>query len=91
MRPETPTSLDIDPDHPVAHRIAAGGEGALKSVTRTVDEKTKRLRKQIVVDDIRKLNGFFHMSAADGGRRVVIVDDADLNEPQRGQRAAQDA
>jgi DNA polymerase III subunit delta' len=79
--PEPPTSLDIDPNHPVAHRIAAGGEGALKSVTRSVDEKTKRLRKQIVVDDIRKLNGFFQMSAADGGRRVVIIDDADLMNP----------
>jgi len=79
--PEVPTSLDVDPDHPVARRIAAGGEGALKSVTRTVDEKTKRLRKQIVVDDIRKLNGFFQMSAADGGRRVVIIDDADLMNP----------
>ncbi|KAJ31759.1 MAG: DNA polymerase III subunit delta' [Sulfitobacter sp.] len=76
-----PTSLDIDPDHPVARRIAAGGEGALKAITRSVDEKTKRLRKQIVVDDIRKLNGFFQMSAADGGRRVVIVDDADLMNP----------
>lgn len=76
--PEPPTNLDVDPDHPVARRIAAGGEGALKSVTRSADEKTGRLRKQIVVDDIRKLNGFFQMSAADGGRRVVIVDDADL-------------
>ncbi|WP_372993464.1 DNA polymerase III subunit delta' [Sulfitobacter sp.] len=79
--PEPPTSLDVDPDHPVARRIAAGGEGALKAVIRSVDEKTKRLRKQIVVDDIRKLNGFFQMSAADGGRRVVIVDDADLMNP----------
>jgi len=29
------------------------------------------------VDDVRKLNGFFNFSAADGGRRVVIVDAAD--------------
>lgn len=79
--PEVPASLDIAPDHPVTRRIAAGGEGALKSVTRSVDEKTKKLRKQIVVDDIRKLNGFFQMSAADGGRRVVIIDDADLMNP----------
>ncbi len=74
-------SLDIPPDHPVARRIASGGEGALRSVTRTADDKTKRLRKQIVVDDIRALNGFFHMSAADGGRRVVIIDDADEMNP----------
>ncbi len=72
-----PDSLNISADHPVARRIAAGGEGSLKVVTRTVDPKTKRLRKQIVVDDIRALNGFFQMSSADGGRRVVIIDDAD--------------
>ena len=78
---EPPSTLDVDPDHPVARRTAAGGEGALKSITRSVDEKTKRLRKMIVVDDIRKLNGFFQMSAADGGRRVVIIDDADEMNP----------
>ena len=72
-----PTSLDISPEHPVARRIASGGEGGLKSVIRTVNPDTKRMRKQIVVDDIRALNGFFQMSAAEGGRRVVIVDDAD--------------
>ncbi|KIN64177.1 DNA polymerase III subunit delta' [Sulfitobacter noctilucicola] len=73
----TPSTLDIDAYHPVARRIAAGGEGALKSVTRSINPDTKRMRKQIVVDDIRALNGFFQMSAADGGRRVVIIDDAD--------------
>lgn len=73
----TPTSLEISPEHPVARRIASGGEGGLKSITRSVNPDTKRMRKQIVVDDIRALNGFFQMSAAEGGRRVVIVDDAD--------------
>tara|TARA_R110002094_G_scaffold221377_1_gene195805 strand:- start:2432 stop:3547 length:1116 start_codon:yes stop_codon:yes gene_type:complete len=72
-----PASLDIAPDHPVARRIASGGEGGLKSVTRSINTDTKRMRKQIVVDDIRALNGFFQMSSADGGRRVVIIDDAD--------------
>ncbi len=73
----TPATLDIDPEHPVARRIASGGEGALKSVTRSMNTDTKKMRKQIVVDDIRALNGFFQMSAADGGRRIVIIDDAD--------------
>ena len=76
-----PASLDIDPDHPVARRIAASGEGALRAVTRTINPDTQKMRKQIVVDDIRKLNGFFQMSAADGGRRVVIIDDADEMNP----------
>ncbi|MCX7560924.1 DNA polymerase III subunit delta' [Sulfitobacter sp. F26204] len=76
-----PVTLDIDPEHPVARRIAASSEGALRAVTRSVNPDTKRLRKQIVVDDIRLLNGFFQMSAADGGRRVVIIDDADEMNP----------
>ena len=76
-----PNTLDISPDHPVARRIASGGEGGLKSVTRSMNPDTKRMRKQIVVDDIRALNGFFQMSSADGGRRVVIIDDADEMNP----------
>lgn len=74
-------TLDIDPEHPVARRVAAGAEAGLKSVTRTINPDTKKMRKQIVVDDIRALNGFFQMSAADGGRRVVIIDDADEMNP----------
>ncbi|MEO0380891.1 MAG: DNA polymerase III subunit delta' [Pseudomonadota bacterium] len=72
-----PASLDVSPDHPVARRIAAGAEPGLKSVHRSENEKTKRLRDQIVVDDIRALGSFFQLSAADGGRRVVIIDAAD--------------
>lgn len=75
--PPVPTSLQIDPEHPVARRIAAGSEPGLKSITRTQNPKTERMRTEIVVDDIRGLAGFFQMSAADGGRRVVIVDAAD--------------
>lgn len=72
-----PTSLNVDPEHPIARRIAAGAEPGLKSVHRTENEKTKRLRDQIVIDDIRALASFFQLSAADGGRRVVIIDAAD--------------
>jgi DNA polymerase-3 subunit delta' len=74
--PPAPTTLDIDPDHPVAHRILAGAEPGLASITRSYNDKDK-LRDQIVVDDIRKLNRFFGLSSTDGGRRVVIVDSAD--------------
>ncbi|WP_415403416.1 DNA polymerase III subunit delta' [Tateyamaria sp. SN3-11] len=72
-----PTSLDVDPDHPVARRMTAGAEPGLKSVHRSENEKTKRLRDQIVIDDIRALASFFQLSSTDGGRRVVIIDAAD--------------
>jgi DNA polymerase-3 subunit delta' len=73
-----PKTLDIPADHPVTIRVASGGEGRIRNVTRTINPDTKKLRKEIVADDIRALNGFFQMSAPDGGYRVVIIDDADL-------------
>lgn len=80
--PEPPKTLAIDPEHPVARRIAASAEPGLKAITRTENEKTGRLRDVISVEDIRGLAGFFQLSAADGGRRVVIVDAADDMNPQ---------
>lgn len=70
-------TLVISPDHPVSHRIQARSEPGLFSITRSVNDKTGKLRDLIVVDDIRGLTHFLTMSAAEGGRRVVIVDAAD--------------
>ncbi|MDX2483819.1 MAG: DNA polymerase III subunit delta' [Pseudodonghicola sp.] len=75
--PPPPETLQIDPEHPVAHRLLAGSDPGLAAITRSVNDKTGRMRDEIVVDDIRALNRFFGLSAADGGRRVVIVDCAD--------------
>lgn len=80
--PPPPTNLDIDPEHPVARRIAAGAEPGLKSITRSENEKTGRLRDVISVEDVRAMAGFFQLSATDGGRRVVIIDAADDMNPQ---------
>ncbi|SDD51068.1 DNA polymerase III subunit delta' [Ruegeria marina] len=74
--PPPPKTLDIDPNHPVSRHILAGAEPGLAPITRSVNEQGK-LRSEIVVEDIRKLGRFFGLSAADGGRRVVIVDSAD--------------
>lgn len=75
--PPPPASLAIDPAHPVARRLHAGSDPGLAVITRSVNDKTGRMRDAIVVDDIRRLHRFFGLSAADGGRRVVIVDCAD--------------
>lgn len=64
-------------DSPVLRRMMLGGEARFFHLTRSVDEKTGRLRAQITVDDVRKLKSFFGLSAADGGWRVVLVDAAD--------------
>lgn len=85
--PEKPTTLDTDPEHPVTRRIAARAEPSLFVLRRggagsTDSDKQKNLEagkfaSDIRVDDVRKLNGFFNFSSAEGGRRVVIVDAAD--------------
>ncbi len=75
--PPPATSLDIGPDHPVAHRMAALSEPGLFLLRRPYDQKTSKLRQEITVDEVRKLKNFFALSATDGGRRVVIVDAAD--------------
>lgn len=75
--PPPPETLDVDSDHPVARHILAGAEPGLASVVRTLNEKTGKLRNDIVAEDVRRLSQFFGLSSADGGRRVVIVDAAD--------------
>ncbi|KIT17736.1 DNA polymerase III subunit delta' [Jannaschia aquimarina] len=68
-------SLDPEPGHPALPRIDALSEPALMLLRRPWDEKTKRLRAEITVDEARRLGPFFGLSAS--GRRVVIVDAAD--------------
>lgn len=74
-------SLYIPPGNPVFHRVASGGHADLKTVVRTVNEKTGKLRTEIVVEDVRSVGDFFHHTAAEGGWRVVVVDCADDMNP----------
>lgn len=75
--PPPPTSLDISPDHPVSHRLLALSEPRLFLLRRPWDDKAERLRAEITVDETRGLRSFLGLSAADGGRRVVLIDAAD--------------
>ncbi|HXT82579.1 MAG TPA: DNA polymerase III subunit delta' [Acetobacteraceae bacterium] len=74
-------SLALDPAHPVFRRVAAASHADLLTVERTVNEKTKRLRTQIAVEDVRRINSFMALTPAEGGWRIVIVDGAeDMNQ-----------
>jgi len=72
-----PQDMATDPNNPVIHRMAALAEPRLMLCRRPYDPKTKRLRTAITIDEVRKLKGFFNLSATDGGWRVAIVDAAD--------------
>jgi len=71
------TSLTVDDEDQNARLVQSGAHPRLFVVRRPYDDKTKKLKSEITVDAVRGVKGFFHMSAADGGRRVVIVDAAD--------------
>lgn len=77
LTPPKPQRLDIPADSPVAHRLLALSEPRLFLLRRPYDDKTERLRGEITVDETRALRNFLGLSAADGGRRVVIIDSAD--------------
>ncbi|MSP03508.1 MAG: DNA polymerase III subunit delta' [Acetobacteraceae bacterium] len=74
-------SLALDPAHPVFRRVMAGGHADMLTVERAFDEKSKRYKRDIAVDDVRRINGFMALTPAEGGWRVAIVDGAeDLNQ-----------
>jgi DNA polymerase-3 subunit delta' len=74
-------SLALDPVNPVFRRVAANSHADLLTVERVLNEKTKRMKTQIAVEDVRKINGFMSLTPAEGGWRVVVVDGAEeLNQ-----------
>lgn len=79
--PPPPTLLDIAPDHPVARRMVALAEGRLFLLRRGLNDKETALSADIRVDEVRRMKSFFTLTAADGGRRVAIIDSADEMNP----------
>ncbi len=70
-------SLAVDPEHPVARRMAAQGQPDFFVLERVLNEQTGKLYTQIRVEDVRKLVAFFGATAREGGWRVAIVDAVD--------------
>ncbi|SOC04768.1 DNA polymerase III subunit delta' [Rhodobacter maris] len=75
--PEPPRNLDADPEHPVCRRILAEAEPRIFHLKRGLNSTKSALSEDIRVEEVRKLTSFLHLSAADGGRRVVVIDAAD--------------
>ena len=79
----TPTdnTLALSPTDPTFRRVAAGAHADLHTVELAYDEKRKRMRTQIAVDDVRGIGSFMSLTPAEGGWRVAIVDGAEeLNQ-----------
>ncbi|WP_409433965.1 DNA polymerase III subunit delta' [Litorimonas sp. RW-G-Af-16] len=71
-------SLNIPASDPVAQRIAALGHENFKLIRRPYDHKTKKIKTEIPVDEVRALSTFFQKTAgSDSGWRVCLIDRAD--------------
>ena len=71
------SSLALDPEHPVARRVAAQAQGDLLVLERVLNEQTGKLYTVIRVDDVRRTVSFFGSTAGEGGWRIAIVDAID--------------
>jgi len=75
--PQISSASANDPASPVFRRVAAGTHADLLTIEREWDDKRKRLRSEIVVDDARGVAEFLRLTPAEGGWRLVVVDGAE--------------
>jgi DNA polymerase-3 subunit delta' len=75
--PAEAQSLYLSPSDPVFSRVAAEGHGDLLVLRRPFDEKSKKFKRDLTVDEVRRLTPFFGKQASEGGWRVAIIDCAD--------------
>jgi DNA polymerase-3 subunit delta' len=71
------SDLSVDMESAVARRIAGGAHGDLLHLRRPWDEKNKRFKTDLPIDEIRRTVSFFGSTAGEGGWRLAIVDAAD--------------
>ncbi len=72
-----PTNLDVSPDSHAAKLVANYAHPNLLVIDRPFDQKTKKFRTEITVDEVRKTVRFFGSTAGENSWRVCIVDPAD--------------
>ena len=71
------TSLHVPPEASAFRQVAAGSHPDLLVIQRAVDQRAKRLKTEIAVDDAREAQGFFGRTSGAGGWRIAVVDAAD--------------
>jgi DNA polymerase-3 subunit delta' len=74
---EAGTGLAIDPASGVFRRVMAGGHADLLTVERAWDPGRRRLRGEILVEDVREIAAFLRLTPAEEGWRIVVVDGAE--------------
>jgi DNA polymerase III subunit delta' len=70
-------SFDVPADHMAARLVASGAHPDLLAIERAYDEGKDKFKDSVAVDDVRRVAPFLRKTAAHGGWRVVVIDDAD--------------
>jgi len=71
------SGLAISENHPTYLQMSQAAHPGLRVIERSVDDKTKRMRGEIVVGDVRQAIKVFNVTAEGASWRVTIVDCAD--------------
>jgi DNA polymerase-3 subunit delta' len=66
-----------DPASSLFRQIASGAHPSVLHLTRPYDDRAKRFKTVLAVDEVRRVGQFLSLTSHDGGYRVVIVDAAD--------------
>ena len=70
--------LSVPESSTAFHQVAAGSHPNLLTVRRPWDDKAKKLKTVITVDEVRRIGHFFGLTATERGAwRVVVIDSAD--------------
>jgi len=70
-------NLDSDPETPESKKVINKSHPNLLIVERSTSDQTKRTRQNIVLEDVKRLDSFLHMTPNEGGWRVIIIDAVD--------------
>ncbi len=74
---ETPDQIVSASNDTVYQRVGAQGHGNLMVLRRPWDERTKRLKTELTVEQVRRTGTFFSQTASEAAWRICIVDSAD--------------
>jgi DNA polymerase-3 subunit delta' len=71
-------NFNVPQDSNSAHKVASLGHPDLLVIELPIDDKTGLRKNTIPVESIREIAKFMHSTAAMGGWRICLIDDADL-------------
>src|SRR5262249_57983332 len=73
--------LSVPADNPSFRRVASRAHPNLLALERPFDDKNKRYKLDVSVDEIRRTVSFFGSTSGEPGWRIAIVDPADDMNP----------